>query len=83
MTGVHESSAAIFATLVAGSALKLGAGLYLYRSKLSPASRIEGYEFVGRVSELWCFPIKSFRGLQIEEGECTKFGLKWSGVTDR
>lgn len=72
-----DSPACIFATLAAGSALKLIAG-YLVSKQ-----REESYELVGHVSALYCYPIKSFRGLEVEQGECTALGMSCYGVTDR
>ncbi|KAK7493476.1 hypothetical protein BaRGS_00015376 [Batillaria attramentaria] len=74
-----SSPGAIFATLAAGSVLKLAAG-YVLRRCQEPAS---DYRLVGRVSALYCYPIKSFRGMQVQEGECTALGLRCFGVTDR
>lgn len=73
----NSSPACIFATLAAGSAVKIIAGYLLSKQRDDP------YELVGRVSALYCYPIKSFRGLTVEKGECTALGLSCYGVTDR
>lgn len=72
-----NSPACIFATLVAGSALKLLGGYLTARNEAN------GYRPVGRVAALYVYPIKSFRGIQVEEGDCTALGLSCFGVTDR
>ncbi|KAL4238503.1 Mitochondrial amidoxime reducing component 2 [Mactra antiquata] len=41
------------------------------------------FELVGTVKELICYPVKSCQGVYVEEAECTKYGLKYKGVTDR
>ena len=45
--------------------------------------RNERFELVGHVEELFCYPVKSCQGIQIQEAECTNFGLKVKGFTDR
>ncbi|ESO82966.1 hypothetical protein LOTGIDRAFT_134202 [Lottia gigantea] len=41
------------------------------------------FEKVGRVSALYVYPVKSFGGLCVQNGKCTKLGLEYGGVRDR
>lgn len=45
--------------------------------------RDERFELVGTVKELICYPVKSCKGVYVEEAACTDYGLKVKGVTDR
>ncbi|XP_045182490.2 mitochondrial amidoxime reducing component 2-like isoform X1 [Mercenaria mercenaria] len=45
--------------------------------------RQDRFELVGTVKELICYPVKSCKGVYVDEAECTKFGLKVDGVFDR
>ncbi|XP_076442093.1 mitochondrial amidoxime-reducing component 1-like [Babylonia areolata] len=74
-----DSPAYILAALAAGTAFKVLAGYWISRNA-DPDSE---YRLVGRVSALYCYPVKSFRGIQVDEGDCTPVGLSCFGVTDR
>lgn len=67
----------VFGGLIASAIFKY-AGFVWIRS-----SRSQSYEKVGTVAELYVYPIKSFRGLKVDEAECTPVGLKSQGVYDR
>lgn len=45
--------------------------------------RKQHFELVGTVKELVCYPVKSFKGIYVQEAECTPAGLKVNGVYDR
>ena len=38
---------------------------------------------VGEISEMYVYPLKSGCGIQLEEGECTDFGLRSTGVAPK
>ncbi|XP_078505940.1 mitochondrial amidoxime-reducing component 1-like isoform X2 [Lissotriton helveticus] len=64
-------------------AAALGVGLaaaWLWKSRRR--SRRERRQ-VGVVSQLFIYPVKSFRGVALEEAECTKLGLKHGELRDR
>ena len=41
------------------------------------------FEKIGQVSALYFYPVKSCKGVKIDQGECTKYGIKCNGVYDR
>lgn len=41
------------------------------------------FEKIGQVSALYLYPVKSCKGVKIDEGVCTKYGIRSSGVYDR
>lgn len=45
--------------------------------------RQDRFELVGTVKELICYPVKSCKGVYVDEAECSKFGVKVEGITDR
>ncbi|XP_035665579.1 mitochondrial amidoxime reducing component 2-like isoform X2 [Branchiostoma floridae] len=47
------------------------------------SKRMESYEEVGRVSEIFIYPVKSCRGLAVEAAEVTPTGLKYQALMDR
>lgn len=69
------SPAALFAALTAGAAFKYAAFYMFPKGK--------NYRYVGKVGALWLFPFKSFKGIRINEAECTPVGLNWKGLKDR
>ncbi|GBN89538.1 Mitochondrial amidoxime-reducing component 1, partial [Araneus ventricosus] len=38
---------------------------------------------VGTISKLYFFPVKSLRGIEVNEGKCTKLGFQVNGLLDR
>ncbi|KAK6181651.1 hypothetical protein SNE40_009466 [Patella caerulea] len=72
-----DSPAAILGTLAAGALLQYGFGAYCSWKERST------YRFVGRVAELYVYPVKSFGGLSVQSAKCTKVGLEHGSVTDR
>ncbi|XP_071080529.1 mitochondrial amidoxime-reducing component 1-like [Haliotis cracherodii] len=72
-----DSSSGIFLTLAAGAALKYAIGYWVQYNRRHQLRR------VGTVSALYVYPVKSFRGLNVMEAECTRLGLKYKGLTDR
>lgn len=65
----------LIASVIAGTAL-----IYL-GYKMVP--RKKKCYHAGKVEELWVFPIKSFKGIQLTEVECTQTGLSFQGFRDR
>ncbi|XP_050406158.1 mitochondrial amidoxime reducing component 2 isoform X2 [Patella vulgata] len=45
--------------------------------------RSKSFEYVGQVSAVYCYPVKSCGGFQLEAGECSRLGVKVQEVTDR
>ncbi|XP_042906859.1 mitochondrial amidoxime-reducing component 1 [Parasteatoda tepidariorum] len=41
------------------------------------------YQRVGHVKKILFFPMKSIRGIEVEEGKCTKLGLEVNGLLER
>ena len=41
------------------------------------------FEKVGHVSKLYLYPVKSCKGVPLTEAECTKYGMKYHGMSDR
>lgn len=69
--------ALVFATLVAGTVAKWVFGAVLRMNRRQTMVK------VGTVTELNCYPVKSCRGISVEEGLCTRLGLKIGKATDR
>lgn len=68
------SPAAVLGTLAAGALIKhLGAA---YTAK-------KDFVYVGKVSELYVWPVKSCGGLKVQSGQCESTGLFHGGVGDR
>ncbi|GBN41371.1 hypothetical protein AVEN_178430-1 [Araneus ventricosus] len=38
---------------------------------------------VGTIYKLYFFPVKSLRGIEVNEGKCTKLGFQVNGLLDR
>ncbi|XP_069971142.1 mitochondrial amidoxime reducing component 2 [Penaeus vannamei] len=58
------------------------AGLWAWR-RCTPRGPPDTWEEVGVVSELLMYPLKSARGLSVEEGRATEFGLASGALRDR
>ena len=71
------TEAQVFVGLVLAAALKFTASWWMrhHRDQL--------FEKVGHVSALYFYPVKSCKGYNLTEGECTKYGIKSDGVFDR
>ncbi|CAH1791886.1 unnamed protein product [Owenia fusiformis] len=67
----------LFSALVSGSLVKLSA-LYLLHK-----NRIKNAPIVGKVAAIFVYPIKSCKGIKVEQAEVTWEGLKWNGIMDR
>ncbi|KAJ8308787.1 hypothetical protein KUTeg_013661 [Tegillarca granosa] len=74
----EDSTLVVFATLAGGAVLKYAAFVYLSRK----AQQMK-YQFVGKVSELLVYPIKSCRGMTMESTHCNRLGVWHQGVGDR
>jgi len=59
--------------------LGVGVGAYLIYRKWHQYRWVE----VGRISEIWIYPIKSCKGISVEEAECLGLGLKNGEYFDR
>jgi hypothetical protein len=65
---------AVLGTLAAGALIKhLGAAYTARRD----------FVYVGKVSELYVWPVKSCGGLKVQKGQCESTGLFHGGVGDR
>lgn len=51
----------------------LGTYLYHYKKKLK---LLEPWQPVGKVSKLCIYPLKSGRKIEVNEAECTEYGLR-------
>ncbi|CAG5121383.1 unnamed protein product [Candidula unifasciata] len=71
------SAPAMFAAVAAFAVAKIVAGLRF------PKINKNQYRYVGRVAAIWIFPIKSFKGMSIQEADCTSLGIKWKEFRDR
>ena len=73
-----ESPAALFAAIAAGAAMK-----YAYNFMTAEKQNKTKYRYVGKVGEIWIYPIKSFKGIKVDNAEATQFGMKFHGFIDR
>ncbi|XP_064622339.1 mitochondrial amidoxime reducing component 2-like [Lineus longissimus] len=73
-----DPPAAVVLPMVLGSL-----GLYLTFYLLHKKRRPRPLEYVGTVKELYFHPIKSCRGVTLQEAECTWMGLRAHGMYDR
>lgn len=71
------SAPAIFAAVAAYAVVKYVVGIRFYRQRKNK------YHYAGKVAGIWIFPIKSFKGICIQEAECTSLGIKWRDFRDR
>ena len=67
----------VLATLVAGAVAKMVFGV------ITRMNRRQAMVKVGTVTQLNCYPVKSCRQISVEEGICTRLGLKIGKATDR
>ena len=70
----QDSPGAAFVALAAGAAMKYMAGFMFQRNR---------YTYVGRVGQIWVYPIKSSKGHSVQEADCTALGIKWNEFIDR
>ena len=72
------SPAALFAAVAAGAAMKYAAGaMFKFEDPKTT------YRYVGKVGEIWVYPIKSFKGIKVDSADATPLGMKWHSFTDR
>lgn len=72
-----SEQAIVLSALASGAVFKLAALSWVQQR------RREKFVYVGDVSGLWLYPVKSCRPTAIERAECTETGLRHNGVTDR
>lgn len=60
------------ATLLAGFSV-LGTYFYRYKRKLK---LLEPWQPVGKVEKLYIYPLKSAKKIEVDQAECTQFGLQ-------
>jgi uncharacterized protein YcbX len=78
MTVFDASSApGLFAAVAAFAAIKYIVGIRFPRANKNQE------RFAGRVAAIWVFPIKSFKGLSVQEAYCTELGIQWREFRDR
>lgn len=70
-----DSTAQVLCALAAGTVFKYASLLWLNKNK--------GREYVGKVSNILIYPVKSVRELTVKAAELTRHGLKYNGVADR
>ncbi|KAK6183641.1 hypothetical protein SNE40_011077 [Patella caerulea] len=73
----QSSPAHIFTSLASLALTK-----YLF-GVLARWKRSKSFEYVGQVSAVCCYPVKSCGGFQVEAGECSRLGVKVQEVRDR
>ncbi|XP_030051861.1 mitochondrial amidoxime reducing component 2 [Microcaecilia unicolor] len=71
------------AAWLCAAGLALGAMAWLWQGRRGSARRRVRLQQVGTVAQLFLHPVKSCRGLALNEAECTKQGLKSAGLRDR
>ncbi|XP_005104806.1 mitochondrial amidoxime-reducing component 1 [Aplysia californica] len=71
------SPAALFAAVAAGAAMKYAAGF------MFPKQKKEEYRYVGKVGSIWVYPFKSFKGVNVQNADCTSVGIQWRSFGDR
>ena len=70
-----ETSTQVLCALAAGTVFKYASLMWMKRNKAK--------EYVGKVSKLLIYPVKSVRELDVQQADMTKHGLKFNGVADR
>ena len=65
------------------TALVTGAVAKMVFGAVTRMNRRQNMVKVGTVTQLVCYPVKSCRGISVEEGICTRLGLKIGKATDR
>ena len=76
MDSTLGSSTQVLGALAAGAVFKYGSLLWL-----SKAGKVK--EYVGRVSQVLIYPVKSVREINVKVANLTRHGLKHNGVSDR
>lgn len=71
----QDSSTQVLCALAAGSILKYASLLWMNKGKRK--------EYVGKISKLLIYPVKSMRGFEVQEADVTRHGLTYKGVADR
>lgn len=61
------------ATTITAALSALGTYLYQYKKKLK---LLEPWQPVGTVAKLYIYPLKSGRKIEVNEAECTEYGLR-------
>ncbi|XP_013416319.1 mitochondrial amidoxime reducing component 2-like [Lingula anatina] len=69
--------AALFAALVTGSFIKFAFSYFTWRK------RQKSLQYVGEISELYIYPVKSCAGVKVDQVECSKLGVTCGHVSDR
>lgn len=72
-----SSESSVFAGLVSGAVAKFVFGA------VTRMTRRQKMVKVGTVTRLYCYPVKSCRGIAVDRGVCTPLGLKIGDATDR
>ena len=70
-----DTSTQVFYALAAGTLFKYASLMWMKRNKAK--------EYVGKVSKLLIYPVKSARELDVKQADMTRHGLKFNGVADR
>lgn len=73
----EESPSRLMLTLISGSLLKFAISMWFYKKKY------ESLKTVGRVSGIFCYPVKSCARLSVDKAYCSRYGLRYKGVGDR
>ncbi|XP_029646901.1 mitochondrial amidoxime reducing component 2 [Octopus sinensis] len=73
----EDHSARVMASLMAGSFFKHCISVWFHRN------RCNYFVTVGRVSAIFCYPVKSCRWLSVERAWCTRLGISYKDVGDR
>lgn len=63
-------------------ALVSAVGIYLYQTKRKSKKPPEKWEAVGKVTELYIYPLKSGRRLAVNDVECMQAGFKQTKVDE-
>ena len=71
-----DSSAQVLGALAAGAAFKYASLMWMNRAG-------KAREYVGRVSKVLIYPLKSVREIETKVADLTKHGLKYNGIADR
>lgn len=71
--GVFGVLRALFAATTVTALSVLATYLYQYKKKLK---LLEPWQPVGKVTKLCIYPLKSGRKIEVDEAECTEYGLR-------
>ncbi|XP_013420403.1 laccase-2 [Lingula anatina] len=69
--------AALFAALISGSLMKFAFSYFSWWK------RQKSLQYVGEISELYIYPVKSCAGVKVDQVECSKLGVTCGHVSDR